>query len=64
MTIETAGEGSSPACSMHQADDVYMGYIAQEELIAFSTNCSKRCAPALRSLSKALAQRVAAGLRN
>jgi hypothetical protein len=28
-------EGSSPACSMHQADDVYMGYMAREELIAF-----------------------------
>ena len=32
---ETAGESSSPACSMHEADDAYMGYMAQEELIAF-----------------------------
>ena len=32
---ETAGESSSPACSMHEADDAYMGYMAREELIAF-----------------------------
>ena len=31
---ETA-ESSSPACSMNDADDVYMGYMAQDELIAF-----------------------------
>lgn len=31
---ETA-EGSSPACSMHDADDAYMGYMARDELIAF-----------------------------
>ena len=29
---ETAGESSSPACSMHEADDAYMGYMAREEL--------------------------------
>jgi hypothetical protein len=28
-------EGSSPACSMHEADDAYMGYMARDELIAF-----------------------------
>src|SRR4051812_40152156 len=32
---ETAGESSSPACSMHEADDAYMSYMAREELIAF-----------------------------
>jgi hypothetical protein len=32
---ETAGGSFSPACSMHEADDVYRGYMAQEELIAF-----------------------------
>jgi hypothetical protein len=29
---ETAGESSSPACSMHEADEAYMGYMAREEL--------------------------------
>jgi hypothetical protein len=28
-------EGSSPACAMHEADDVYMGYAGKDELIAF-----------------------------
>jgi len=28
-------EGSSPACAMHQADDVYMGYAGKDEVIAF-----------------------------
>lgn len=28
-------EGSSPACAMHQADDVYMGYAGKDEMIAF-----------------------------
>lgn len=28
-------EYSSPACSMREADDVYMGYAGKEELIAF-----------------------------
>ena len=32
---ETAGGSFSSACSMHEADDVYRGYMAQEELIAF-----------------------------
>ncbi len=32
---ETVGESFSPACSMHEADDVYMGYMTQDELIAF-----------------------------
>lgn len=32
---ETAGESSSPACSMHETDDAYMGYMAREELTAF-----------------------------
>ena len=32
---ETAGESFSPACSMREADDVYMGYMTQDELIAF-----------------------------
>ena len=32
---ETAGGSFSPACSMHEADDVYMGYMTQDELIAF-----------------------------
>src|SRR3954465_5328988 len=32
---ETAGESSSPGCSIHEADDAYMGYMAREELIAF-----------------------------
>ena len=27
-------EGSSPACAMHEADDVYMGYAGKDELIA------------------------------
>ncbi|MGE3283117.1 MAG: DUF6306 domain-containing protein [Alphaproteobacteria bacterium] len=31
---ETA-ESSSPACSMNDADNVYMGYMAQDELIVF-----------------------------
>ena len=26
---------SSPACSMHEADDVYMGYAAKDELARF-----------------------------
>src|SRR5205085_12120061 len=30
-----AASGSSPACSMHEADDAYMGYAAKDELIAF-----------------------------
>ena len=28
-------EGSSPACAMHQADDVYMAYAGKNEVIAF-----------------------------
>ena len=28
-------ELSSPACSMHEADDAYMGYVGKDELIAF-----------------------------
>jgi hypothetical protein len=28
-------EFNSPACSMHEADDVYMGFAPREELIAF-----------------------------
>ncbi|MGD9616530.1 MAG: DUF6306 domain-containing protein [Alphaproteobacteria bacterium] len=34
---KTAAQGFSPACSMHEADDVYMGYMGQNELIAFLT---------------------------
>lgn len=30
-----AAEPSSPACSMHEADDAYMGYAGTDELIAF-----------------------------
>jgi hypothetical protein len=30
-------ESSSPACSMHQADDAYMGYAGKEELTAILT---------------------------
>jgi len=32
-----ASEPSSPACSMHEADDVYMGYAGKEELTAILT---------------------------
>ena len=32
---EPAVEVSSPACSMHEADDAYMGYAGKDELIAF-----------------------------
>jgi uncharacterized protein DUF6306 len=28
-------ELSSPACSMHEADDSYMGYVGRDEMIAF-----------------------------
>lgn len=28
-------EVSSPACSMHEADDAYMGYAGRDELVAF-----------------------------
>jgi hypothetical protein len=38
MTIEPDDdpmEVSSPACSMHEADDSYMGYAGRDELIAF-----------------------------
>src|SRR5690349_511941 len=28
-------EVSSPACSMHEADDAYMGYAGKDELITF-----------------------------
>ena len=38
---------SSPACSMHEADDAYMGYAGKDELPPFSMNCSRRSAPAL-----------------
>jgi hypothetical protein len=31
---EPAAEPSSPACSMHEADDAYMGYAGKAELIA------------------------------
>ena len=30
-------ESSLPACSMHQADDAYMGYAGKEELTAILT---------------------------
>ena len=32
---DDAEAGSSPACAMHEAGDVYMGYADREELIAF-----------------------------
>jgi Domain of unknown function (DUF6306) len=32
---EPAAEFSSPACSMHKADEAYMGYAGKDELIAF-----------------------------
>jgi Domain of unknown function (DUF6306) len=32
---EAVPEVSSPACSMHEADDAYMGYAGKDELIAF-----------------------------
>src|SRR5438270_12792682 len=32
-----ASEPSSPACSMHEADDAYMGYAEKEELTAILT---------------------------
>src|SRR5439155_22614389 len=32
-----ASEPSSPACSMHEADDAYMGYAGREELTAILT---------------------------
>jgi hypothetical protein len=32
---EPAAAASSPACSMHEADDAYMGYVVKDELIAF-----------------------------
>ena len=32
-----ASEPSSPACSMHEADDAYMGYAGKEELTAILT---------------------------
>jgi len=32
---EPAATVASPACSMHEADDAYMGYAGQDELIAF-----------------------------
>jgi hypothetical protein len=32
---EPAVEVSSPACSMHEADEAYMGYAGKDELIAF-----------------------------
>ena len=32
-----ASEPSSPACSMHEADDVYMGYAGKDELTAILT---------------------------
>lgn len=32
---EPVPELASPACSMHTVDDVYMGYVGQDELLAF-----------------------------
>lgn len=32
---ETPVEVASPACSMHEADDAYMGYAGKDELVAF-----------------------------
>lgn len=32
---EPAIEVSSPACSMHEADDAYLGYAGKDELVAF-----------------------------
>ncbi len=34
----SASEPSSPACSMHEADDAYMGYAGKEELTAILTD--------------------------
>ena len=34
---DTPAEPSSPACSLHEADDVYRGYAGKEEVIAFLT---------------------------
>lgn len=33
MPDETSGDLSSPACSMHEASDAYMGYASPEELV-------------------------------
>src|SRR6266404_2593783 len=33
----SASEPSSPACSMHEADDAYMGYAGKEEVTAILT---------------------------
>src|ERR1700756_830798 len=33
----SASEPSSPACSMHEADDAYMGYAGKTELTAILT---------------------------
>jgi hypothetical protein len=32
---EAAADAGSPACSMHEADDGYMGYVTKDELVAF-----------------------------
>ncbi len=37
----SASEPSSPACSMHEADDVYMGYAGKDELTAILTELQR-----------------------
>src|SRR5438094_9075359 len=32
---DSTGEFSSPACSMHEADDTYLGYASKDELVTF-----------------------------
>jgi hypothetical protein len=33
--VTNRSDAGSPACSMHEADDGYMGYVTKDELIAF-----------------------------
>jgi uncharacterized protein DUF6306 len=43
-----ASEPSSPACSMHEADDAYMGYAGKEELTAILTELLEAERPGVR----------------
>ncbi len=54
---DAIGEFASPACAMHEADDVYMGYAGKDELIALLREllASERAIASIASESRAAA---------
>ena len=57
-TDKPAPELGSPACSMHEADDVYMGYAGKDEIVGLLNElleAERTCARVARSHEAAIA---------